>query len=180
MRPHVLEVTDEVPWIRRVTVVVSLAILTVIGAKVHAPLTFLPITLQTAAVVFAGLWAGSRLGAAAQISYLIMGLSGLPVFAMPGAGPAYFAGPTAGYLLAFPLGAWLAGHGTQGRFVERLAWSVAGVWSIVLCGGAWLALSTGIGQFSAGVLPFLLPEALKALLIAAGVSALPARWQRSE
>lgn len=180
MRPQALEVARELPWVRRITVVAGLAILTALGAKVHAPLSLLPITLQTAAVVFAGLWAGSRIGAAAQITYLTIGLAGLPVFALPGAGPAYFAGPTAGYLLAFPLGAWLAGRGQGGSFATRLVWAVSGVWSIVLCGGAWLALSTGPGQFAAGVVPFLLPEALKALLMAGGVGALPVRWRQSE
>lgn len=69
-----------------------------------------PITLQTLAVVLAGLVLGPRLGFLATLLYLAVGLVGLPVFAGGSAGIAVLAKPSVGYLLAFPIGAAVAGY----------------------------------------------------------------------
>ena len=69
-----------------------------------------PITLQSLAVVLAGLVLGPRLGFLATLLYLAVGFAGLPVFAGGSAGLAVLAKPSIGYLLAFPFGAALAGY----------------------------------------------------------------------
>jgi biotin transport system substrate-specific component len=74
-----------------------------------------PITLQTFAVLLAGALLGSRRGALAVLLYLAVGFAGLPVFAQGVGGPATFGKVTLGYLLAFPVAAWLVG-----LIVERL------------------------------------------------------------
>mgnify|MGYP000876398761 FL=1 len=68
-----------------------------------------PITLQTLAVVLAGLVLGPWRGFLATLLYLAVGFAGLPVFAGGAAGVAVFGKPSIGYLLAFPLGALVAG-----------------------------------------------------------------------
>lgn len=68
-----------------------------------------PITLQTLAVVLAGLVLGPWRGFLATLLYLAVGFAGLPVFAGGAAGPAVLAKPSVGYLLAFPVGAAVAG-----------------------------------------------------------------------
>jgi len=68
-----------------------------------------PITLQTFGVMLAGLVLGPRRGALAVLLYLAVGLAGLPVFAQGTGGLAVLGKPSAGYLLAFPLAALLAG-----------------------------------------------------------------------
>ncbi|GAA3823067.1 biotin transporter BioY [Cellulomonas soli] len=68
-----------------------------------------PITLQTFAVILAGLVLGARRGTLAVLLYLAVGLAGLPVFAGGTGGTAVLAGPSVGYLLAFPFAAALAG-----------------------------------------------------------------------
>ncbi|WP_448629585.1 biotin transporter BioY [Cellulomonas soli] len=68
-----------------------------------------PITLQTFAVILSGVVLGARRGTFAVLLYLVIGLAGLPVFAGGTGGTAVLAGPSVGYLLAFPLGAALAG-----------------------------------------------------------------------
>lgn len=72
-----------------------------------------PITLQTLGVSLAGLCLGAWRGAAAVALYVIVGLAGLPVFAGGKAGLAVLVGPTAGYLLAFVVAAFLTGLGAQ-------------------------------------------------------------------
>jgi biotin transport system substrate-specific component len=68
-----------------------------------------PITLQTLAVVLAGLVLGPWRGFLATLLYLAVGFAGLPVFAGGAAGVAVLTKPSVGYLLAFPLGALVAG-----------------------------------------------------------------------
>lgn len=68
-----------------------------------------PITLQTFGVMLAGVLLGARRGALAVLLYLAVGLAGLPVFAQGTGGLAVLGKPSAGYLLAFPLAAALAG-----------------------------------------------------------------------
>lgn len=68
-----------------------------------------PITLQTLAVVLAGLVLGPWRGFLATLLYLAVGFAGLPVFAGGTAGLAVLGKPSVGYLLAFPLGALVAG-----------------------------------------------------------------------
>lgn len=90
-----------------------------------------PITLQTFAVMLAGAVLGARRGFLAVLLYLAVGAIGLPVFSGGSAGLAPFAGPTAGYLVAFPLAALATGF-----FVERLPRSrvVASIPLIMLSG----------------------------------------------
>lgn len=71
--------------------------------------TGVPVTLQTFGVVLAGLVLGWRRGALAVLLYLAVGLAGVPVFSGGTGGLAVLGGPSAGYLLAFPFAAALAG-----------------------------------------------------------------------
>lgn len=68
-----------------------------------------PITLQTLAVALTGLVLGPVRGFLATLLYLAVGLAGLPVFAGGGAGLGSLAKPSAGYLVSFPIAAFLIG-----------------------------------------------------------------------
>ncbi|MFV0406072.1 MAG: biotin transporter BioY [Propioniciclava sp.] len=88
-----------------------IAAFTMVPAVPVGPLG-VPITLQTLAVALAGLLLGPWRGFLAVTLYLLLGFAGLPVFAQGFAGLGVLFQPSAGYLLAFPLGAlttgWLA------------------------------------------------------------------------
>ncbi|MGV8978764.1 MAG: biotin transporter BioY [Cellulomonas sp.] len=77
---------------------------------IPVPGTVVPITLQTFGVMLAGLVLGARRGALAALLYLAVGAAGLPVFSGGAGGVGVFAGLSAGYLVAFPLAAALAGN----------------------------------------------------------------------
>ena len=144
--------------------VVSFALLTWAGARSSVPLPSTPVpgSLQTLAVLLSGAILGARRGAASQSLYLAMGLAGLPVFAHPGAGPAYFLGPTGGYLLGFVAGSYvtgaslprLRGFGVAGSLLSfslgTAAVYASGIaWLIVLLGGdALQALRLGLAPFA--------------------------------
>jgi biotin transport system substrate-specific component len=94
----------------------SFTILTAIAAQMTVPVKPVPFTLQTMVVLLAGALLGPKNGAYSQMIYLALGAIGLPVFAHTsdaGIGFARFFGPTGGYLLAFPLAAYLVGYLVQ-------------------------------------------------------------------
>jgi biotin transport system substrate-specific component len=77
---------------------------------IPVPGSAVPITLQTFGVMLAGLVLGARRGALTALLYLAIGAAGLPVFAGGAGGVGVFASLSAGYLVAFPLAAALAGY----------------------------------------------------------------------
>src|SRR5258705_9873904 len=90
------------------------AVLVALAAQVSVPLpgTPVPMTLQPMAVLLVGGLLGGPLGAMSMILYLAMGAAGLPVFTptVPLLGAARLFGPTGGYLLAYPIAAWVVGR----------------------------------------------------------------------
>jgi len=101
----------------KTTPATDLALIAVFAALIAAfsltpsiPIGVVPITLQTLAVVLAGLVLGARRGFLATLLYLAIGFAGIPVFAGGAAGLGVLAKPSVGYLLAFPFGAALAGY----------------------------------------------------------------------
>ncbi len=69
-----------------------------------------PITLQTLGVMLCGSLLGARKGAAALLLFVALVAVGLPLLAGGRGGLGVFAGPSAGYLLAWPLAAWATGQ----------------------------------------------------------------------
>src|SRR5262245_12883603 len=123
---------------------VGLAVaLTAAAAQFTMPLPFtaVPFTLTPLVVMLSGAALGSRLGFLSQVLYLFAGAIGLSVFA-PSAtlppGAARLLGPTGGYLLAYPVAAfvtgWLAERGWDRRYLTSLASMLAGL-AIIFAGG---------------------------------------------
>jgi biotin transport system substrate-specific component len=93
--------------------ILSFSALTAVAAQITIPVKPVPFTLQTMIVILAGAFLGARNGFYSQIIYLLLGATGLPVFAHTpdaGIGLARLLGPTGGYLLAFPLAAFVVGY----------------------------------------------------------------------
>ena len=86
------------------------SLLTGVGAQIAIPAVPVPFTLQTVFVLLSGALLGARRGAASQILYLGAGALGAPVFAGFKGSFLHLLGPTGGYLLAFPVAAFLAGY----------------------------------------------------------------------
>lgn len=159
-----------------------------ISAQIAVPLpwTMVPVTLQPLAVMLVGAFLGPWRGAAAMFLYLLQGAAGMPVFTPVGApGLARLLGPTGGYLLSYPLAAYMIGHfaerGWTGTFKRASAAFSATSLLILFFGGAWIVLSgsrTWSEALMLGVLPFLPWDFLKVMFAASLTSAL-ARTRRS-
>lgn len=120
----------------------SFSILMVFAAQVSIPVKPVPFTLQTMLVLLSGAFLGARNGALSQIIYLTAGAIGLPVFANFSLGITVLFGPTGGYLVAFPVAAYLVGKLLeQNRSFMMIAVSmILGTLLIVLSGASYLSL----------------------------------------
>jgi biotin transport system substrate-specific component len=157
--------------------VVGASAIIAIAAQIAIPLPFtpVPLTLQPLAVILVGVALGATRGAAAAALYLLEGLSGLPVFALGHGGPAALLGPTAGYLYSYPFAAWVAGFVSQRGWGSSIMRSISGMLlslAVIYAGGfAWLAALMGPGAaFAAGIVPFIVADAVK---VALGAALLP-------
>jgi biotin transport system substrate-specific component len=155
------------------------AVLIAASAHIELPLSPVPVTLQTFVVVLFAMCMGWRSGLAATLSYLAAGMAGFPVFAGLPSGLAYLFGPTGGYLLAFPvvafLAGWLAQHGAGKRLWRSFIVALVSLAIILAIGATYLADFVGVKQaFTVGFEPFMLGELLKAVMIAAIV---PRVWR---
>ena len=152
----------------KVALVLAGTALLALAAKVQVPFWPVPMTLQTLAVLMIGATLGARMAGATLLAYLAEGAVGLPVFAS-GAGLAYMAGPTGGYLLGFLLAAVFVGlaadRGWLRGGVPVAAVMFAAMALIYLPGVAWLAALIGAEKAVAGgLVPFLPAEAFKLAL----------------
>ena len=98
---------------RQVALIVGASLVVALCARIAIPLmplTPVPLTVQNLGVLLVGLLLGSRRGFAAMALYLAEGAVGLPVFSPGPGGIAQLLGPTGGFLLAYPLVAFLAGY----------------------------------------------------------------------
>lgn len=150
----------------QLTWISGFALLMVMAAQVSIPVEPVPFTLHTMIVLLSGAFLGARNGAISQVLYVAAGVAGLPVFANFSFGPAVLFGTTGGYLLAFPVAAYLVGSIVENR-KSLLAISTAmvtGAAVILLSGAAYLSLFFG-GDFKeaffAGVLIFTVWDVIK-------------------
>lgn len=120
----------------------SFAILTAIAAQFTIPVKPVPFTLQTMMVLLAGAVLGAKNGTYSQLLYLAAGAIGLPVFAQTGDtfGIARLFGPTGGYLLAFPIAAFLVGYLVEKnkKYFEVVASMFAANILIIVVGSMYL------------------------------------------
>ena len=156
-------------------IVIGASAVIAVCARLVLPLPFtpVPLTLANFGVLLVGLSLGSRRGFVAAALYLGWGAMGLPVFSPSGVGgPAQFLGPTGGYLLAYPVVAWVAGWLSERgapSLIRNIISGTAGELILFASGIAWLQVMTGSWQraFAFGLAPFLAAEVIKVLLASA-------------
>lgn len=145
---------------------------------VPLPFTPVPLSLSTFAVLLTGLALGPVRGLASTGLYLVLGTAGAPVFADQSSGWAFASyGYVIGYLAAAAVAGIAARRGADRTVVGTALASVLATVSIYLFGVPWLMAFLGVGLGEAlalGVLPFLVGDAIKAIVAAA---ALPTMWR---
>ncbi len=170
-------------FLRKALLVLGGSALIAVAAQISIPFFPVPMTLQTLAILVIGLSFGARLGVATVLAYLAEGAAGLPVFANGGAGLAYMAGPTAGFLLGFVAMVFIAGLAARRGLVTMIGAALLGAAVVYLPGLAWPASIAGLAGIEAGwaalsfdkiwagfAANFILGDAVKAVLAALAVS----------
>ena len=170
-------------WARQAVIVITASLFVALCARVTVPLPFtpVPLTLQNFGVLTVGLLLGSRRGFAALTLYLVEGAFGLPVFspAILGSGITHLLGPTGGFLMAYPLVAFIAGYIYE-HSSRRFAWAALSALAaelVLFAGGlSWLAVLTHSVSLALryGLYWFVFAEVIKVLMSAA----VAARWYR--
>jgi biotin transport system substrate-specific component len=94
-----------------VYIAVFAALVGALGLLPPIPLPFLPvpITAQTLGVMLAGSFLGSKRGGFALLLFLALVAIGLPILSGGRGGIGVFMGPSGGFLLAFPIAAFVIG-----------------------------------------------------------------------
>lgn len=130
------------------------------GAFIKMPMSAVPNTMQFLFTTLAGLLLGRRLGLLSVAAYILIGLVGLPVFAL-GGGIGYVLQPTFGYIIGFAAGTWLAGLIAE-RAGKRLFVSLlfAGLINMLLVYAIGIVYYYLISKYYLGT-----PAAAKTLLI---------------
>ena len=172
---------------KQAAIVIAASLFVALCARVTIPLpgTPVPLTMQNFGVLAVGLMLGSRRGFAALALYLIEGASGMPVFSpsILGGGIAQILGPTGGFLMAYPVVAFVAGwiyEKASKQSSLRFAWAALSAFAAELVlfasGLTWLAVLTHSVSTAIrfGLYWFVFAEVIK-ILMSAGVAS---RWHQ--
>lgn len=164
---HIIHILSSTANLRQsLGICVAGSLLLSICSQIQIPLWPVPMTLQTAAVLFLAYRFGSSHAVRSVLAWILAGSFNLPVFAhLTGIGA--LSGPSAGYIYGMVLQAysarWLFKPGLS---ITRL---IAGGYLCVtltfIVGYGWLSGFVGTRMaFTTGVAPFLLSESIKILL----------------
>lgn len=151
-----------------------------------------PISLQTFFAILAGLMLGRKLGSISMITYILVGVAGVPVFANMSAGPMALISPTGGFIISFVFIAFFSGLIAElGKKPSTPIYSVAalvglifnygiGVTYMYIAMNTWLELQITYQMAWIGMIPFLIKDTALAVLAAVFMVNLakrvPARW----
>jgi len=151
------------------------AIVAVLG--LFPPITLptgVPITAQSLGVMLAGSVIGAKRGGLALVVFVALVAVGAPILAGGRSGFGIFFGPTAGFLLSWPVAAFLIGWLTE-RSWHQLSWLrsfafnvVGGILVIYAAGIPWLVVAADLGLVKAftGSVAFIPGDLIKAALAA--------------
>lgn len=158
-RPHVPPVPEVLLW-ATIGLILTAAGTFIPAYTIAAPWSWwgngfgvqaLGVSYQVGAVLLTACLGGKNAAMLSQIAYILLGISGLPIFDR-GGGSEYLQQPHFGYLIGFILGAWLCGwlsFQTLVRFSTLVASCLAGLIVIHLVGIIYLTVmyyTTGLGE----------------------------------
>lgn len=148
------------------------------GWMMAIPIGPIPIVLQNALAILAGLLLGPIFGGLSVLIFLLAGAVGLPVFAGGHGGFAVFAGPTGGFLVGYFAAAVIGGFIMKAIKTDQrnilltcvfiAAAGLAGFLSIYVFGLIWFKHALNLSwqaTFLKGFVPFILPDLLKLVIV---------------
>lgn len=156
--------------VRDLCSIAIMAAVTAVMAQIAIPMPMgVPMTMQTFAVTMAGVILGSKKGGMSILVYVLLGAIGVPVFAGFSGGIQNLIGPTGGFIISFPIMAYVIGLGVEMRKKK-------GMFTLMVVLGTVLNYVVGVAMFcivmdssimtaiTACVLPFIPTAIIKAVL----------------
>ena len=137
--------------------------------SIPLPFTTVPFTLQIFGIAITGLILGSKCGFISTLIYLILGAIGIPVFANFAGGISVLFGPTGGFLLGYPLMAFIIGYAKE-KFNSNFIISISmilGLAIVYTLGTIMFSFITGntiLQSLIYCVVPFIAVDILKLIL----------------
>lgn len=151
-----------------------------------------PLSLQTFFAILAGLMLGKRLGLISMITYIFVGIAGVPVFAGMSAGPMAIISPTGGFIISFVFIAFFVGWVAEltkkpsvpiytiAAIVGLILNYSIGVSYMYLAMNTWLSLDISYTVAWISMIPFIVKDSALACLAAFFMVTLakrvPSRW----
>jgi len=139
--------------------------------SIPLPVTLVPIAFTNLVVYFSVYLLGMKAGTLSCVIYILLGAIGLPVFAGFSGGVGIIAGPTGGYIVGYIFMALICGVFAERFHYNRWMYVVGMVLGLAVLyafGTAWLAYQAGLtfgAALAAGVIPFILGDVLKIIVI---------------
>ncbi len=139
--------------------------------SIPVPFSPVPITGQTIGVVLVGGILGAKKGSLSILCYIFEGAIGIPVFAGMKSGMHILVGPTAGYLWAFIIAAYITGLLTEKGYTRKPLGSFLSCLDattlILVIGALYLATFNGLSDaLIMGFYPFLVGDVVKSSICA--------------
>lgn len=150
--------------VREMTAVALFTALTAICAQIAIPLPFspVPITLSIFPIFLSALLLGTKCAVMSQLTYVLLGVCGVPVFQGFTGGFGVVAGPKGGYIVSYVFMALAMGYLADKRrtpsIKSDLLLMLMGLLICYFMGTIWLAYTAGLdlaAALGAGVIPFL-------------------------
>lgn len=152
------------------------ALIAVLGLlpAINIPAIGIPLTLQSIGYILAGCLLGRKRGGLSVLLFVALVLCGIPMLSGGHGGVGLLFGPSGGYILSFPVIAYLIGLFTE-RYVQRMKlWQlfvINGLIGALLCnliGGVYMAFNMNISVLNAlkSVLIFIPGDLIKSFLAA--------------
>jgi len=138
--------------------------------SIAIPISPVPISFTNLAIYFTVMILGWKKGTVSYFIYLLIGLTGIPVFSSFTSGPARLLGPTGGYLIGFIFLAIISGlfiEKFNGKILMYVIGMVIGTLVTYAFGTIWLAYQAHMSftaALMAGVIPYLPGDAVKILI----------------
>lgn len=147
------------------------AIICVLGPfALYIPISPVPISLGTLAIYFVVTVLGLKLGTLSVVIYILLGMTGIPIFTGYIGGPGRLFGPTGGYIIGYIFLALIYGFAIEkwkGKLLPSILGMLLSTAALYLFGSLWLAFQakyTLPQAFMAGVILYIPGDVIKLIL----------------
>ena len=148
------------------------AAFTCICAMISIPFGVVPINMAHIAIFISAWILGPSLALVSQFVYIFLGILGLPVFSGFTAGVGHILGPTGGFIIAYPLVAWISAILFKSNKFKGLVGIIIGVcigWLLeYFIGTVYYCFVTSTSLFAAltvCVVPFVFGDICKTVIV---------------